>query len=227
MPERNKGKIIAIIPARGGSKGIHRKNIQILGGKPLIAWTIEAAKMSRVVDRIIVSTEDEEIAEVAREWGGEVPFFRPVEMARDDSSAGEAVCHAQSRLIKAGENVAVTMVLYPTHPFRTRHMFKAAVSALLDHKCDTFTTVRKINTPPGKFVGLNRQGYIYPLSLPGAPQVHYRPYGLITATRRHHLNRGTYVYPVSDLASLVDIDEPEDLKYAEAVLNAGFVDYYG
>ena len=74
-------EILALIPARGGSKGIPRKNIRSFAGYPLIAWSIAAAKQSRLVTRVIVSTDDEEIAEVAREWGAETPFFRPAELA--------------------------------------------------------------------------------------------------------------------------------------------------
>ncbi|WP_219995537.1 cytidylyltransferase domain-containing protein [Cylindrospermopsis raciborskii] len=81
-----KGKtVLAITPARGGSKGIPRKNITQVGGKPLIAWTIEEAKKSRYIDRLILSSEDDETIEVAKTWGCEVPFKRPIELAQDDT----------------------------------------------------------------------------------------------------------------------------------------------
>jgi len=76
-------EILALIPARGGSKGIPRKNIRPFAGYPLIAWSIAAAKQSSLVPRVIVSTDDEEIAAVAREWGAETPFLRPAELAQD------------------------------------------------------------------------------------------------------------------------------------------------
>src|SRR3712207_4288147 len=76
---------LGIIPARGGSKTVPRKNLKLLGGKPLIVWSIEAARASRELDRFIVSTDDDEIAAVAREHGAEVPFLRPAEFARDDT----------------------------------------------------------------------------------------------------------------------------------------------
>ncbi|MGC8761712.1 MAG: cytidylyltransferase domain-containing protein, partial [Bryobacteraceae bacterium] len=78
-------RVLGVIPARGGSKGIPRKNIRLLGGKPLLAWTIETAKASRRLTRVVLSTEDEEIAEVGRAWGVEVPFLRPRELAEDDT----------------------------------------------------------------------------------------------------------------------------------------------
>ena len=87
-------KIIAVIPARGGSKTIHRKNLRLLAGKPLIAWTIEEAKKSQYIDRLILSSDDPEIIATAREWGCEVPFVRPAYLARDDTPGIEPVIHA-------------------------------------------------------------------------------------------------------------------------------------
>ena len=87
-------KILAIIPARGGSKGLPRKNIKPLLGKPLIAWTIEQALASKYLDRVIVSTEDEEIAAISRKYCAEVPFLRPKELARDDSPTIDTLLHA-------------------------------------------------------------------------------------------------------------------------------------
>ena len=85
---------LAIIPARGGSKGILRKNLQPLAGKPLLAWTIEATLDSEMVDRVVVSTEDPEIAEAARQWGAETPFMRPDEFAADHVHSVHVVLHA-------------------------------------------------------------------------------------------------------------------------------------
>ena len=93
-------KILAVIPARGGSKGVPRKNIKDLGGKPLIAWTIECAKKSKYLDRVIVSTEDNEIASVAQKWGAEVPFMRPMELAQDDTPGVMPVVHAARTLMR-------------------------------------------------------------------------------------------------------------------------------
>ena len=85
--------VLAIIPARGGSKGVPRKNIRDVAGKPLIAWTIEEAKKSGYIDRLVVSTDDQEIADVAVLWGGEVPFLRPAELAQDDTPGIAPVIH--------------------------------------------------------------------------------------------------------------------------------------
>lgn len=111
----NGKRVLAVIPARGGSKGVPRKNIRILAGKPLIAWTIEEAKKSRYIDRLIVSTEDPEIIEVARAWGCEEPFVRPVELAQDDTPGYEVILHALSCL----PGFDYVVLLQPTSPFRT------------------------------------------------------------------------------------------------------------
>ena len=95
-------KILAVIPARGGSKGIPRKNIKNLGGKPLIAWTIECAQKSKYLDRIVVSTEDEEIAQVAKKWGADVPFMRPMELAQDDTPGVTPIVHAARTMLRGG-----------------------------------------------------------------------------------------------------------------------------
>lgn len=109
-------KLLGIIPARGGSKAIPRKNLQILAGKPLIAWTIEEAKKSQYLDRLILSSEDAEIIAAAKAWGCEVPFVRPVELAQDDTPGIETVIHA---LNWVGEHYDYVVLLQPTSPLRT------------------------------------------------------------------------------------------------------------
>jgi len=109
-------KILGIIPARGGSKGIFRKNLKLLAGKPLIAWTIEEAKKSHYLDRIILSSEDAEIIATAKTLGCEVPFVRPVELARDDTPGIEPVIHALNCL---GEPFDYVVLLQPTSPLRS------------------------------------------------------------------------------------------------------------
>ncbi|MBG9940490.1 acylneuraminate cytidylyltransferase family protein [Brevibacillus formosus] len=106
--------VLAIIPARGGSKGIPRKNIREVGGKPLLSWTIEEAKKSVYIDRLIVSTDDEEIADVARQYDGEVPFLRPKELAKDDAPGVAPVLHALEVLPKYD----YVVLLQPTSPLR-------------------------------------------------------------------------------------------------------------
>ena len=110
---------IAVIPARGGSKRIPRKNIKEFCGKPMIAWPIEAAKKSELFDRIIVSTDDDEIAKVAKSWGAEVPFVRPVELSDDYSGTSEVMAHAVSWMSKQGWKLNAVCCMYATSVFFT------------------------------------------------------------------------------------------------------------
>ena len=108
---------IAIIPARGGSKRIPRKNIKLFHGKPLIAYSIELALKSQFFKRVLVTTNDKEIAKIAREYGAETPFIRPEELSNDISTSGDAVTHALEYLQTEGEEFAFFCTLYPTAPF--------------------------------------------------------------------------------------------------------------
>jgi len=125
---------LALIPARGGSKGIPRKNIRNFAGYPLIAWSIAAAKQSKLVTRIIVSTDDEEIAAVAREHGAETPFLRPAELAQDKTTDLPVFEHALQWLAKhEGYRPKVVVQLRPTSPIRPKSMVDDAINILLNH----------------------------------------------------------------------------------------------
>lgn len=107
--------VLAVIPARGGSKGVPRKNIREVGGKPLIAWTIEEAKKSQYVDRLILSSDDAEIIRIGKEWGCEVPFVRPAALAQDQTPGIEPVLHA----VREVPGFDYVVLLQPTSPHRT------------------------------------------------------------------------------------------------------------
>ena len=125
--------ILGVIPARGGSKGVPRKNIKDLCGKPLIAWTIEEMKKSKYIDRLIVSTEDEEIAEVARKYGGEVPFMRPKELAEDTSTDLEFFEHALAWLKENEDYVPdICLRLPTTSPLRRVEDVDLGIEKLVD-----------------------------------------------------------------------------------------------
>lgn len=121
-----KQKILALIPARGGSKLLPRKNVLELNQKPLIAWTIEAASRSGYLDRCIVSTDDPEIARVAKDWGGDVPFERPAELARDETPTLDVALHAVDTL--PGYDILV--ILQPTSPLRTTGDIDETIEAM-------------------------------------------------------------------------------------------------
>ncbi len=121
---------IAVIPARGGSKRIPRKNIKEFFGKPMIAWSIEAAKESKLFDHIIVSTDDAEIAEVARQWGAEVPFMRPAELSDDYAGTTEVIAHATQWALDQGFDVDAVCCIYATAPFVQVKDLKRGLEAL-------------------------------------------------------------------------------------------------
>lgn len=108
-------RVLAVIAARGGSKGVPRKNVRLVGGKPLIAWTIGAARKSRYIDRLVVSSDDPEIIETAKAWGCEAPFVRPAELARDETPGVDPVLHALEELPGYG----LVVLLQPTSPLRS------------------------------------------------------------------------------------------------------------
>ena len=117
--------IVAIIPARGGSKGLPGKNILNFSGKPLIAWTIEAALKCKRIDRVVVSTDDEEIARISGEYGAEVPFMRPSVISQDDSSSVDVVLHALDHV-----QASTFVLLQPTSPLRTAEHIDNAIQRM-------------------------------------------------------------------------------------------------
>jgi len=134
--------VVGVIPARGGSKGIHRKNIQLLAGKPLVAWTIETALACPSLDRAIVSTDDEEIARIAQHYGAEVPFLRPTKLAQDDTPDLPVYQHALSWLAKQERyRPDIVVWLRPTAPLRTVQDVEAAIQLLIDSGADCVRSV--------------------------------------------------------------------------------------
>lgn len=121
---------IAVIPARGGSKRIPRKNIKDFCGKPMIAWSIETAKVSGLFDHIIVSTDDAEIAVVAKQWGAEVPFMRPAELSNDYADTTEVIAHATQWALDQGWPVTAVCCIYATAPVAQADDLKRGLEAL-------------------------------------------------------------------------------------------------
>ncbi|WP_321493244.1 acylneuraminate cytidylyltransferase family protein [uncultured Desulfobacter sp.] len=137
-----KPEIIAIIPARGGSKGLYKKNIRLLNGKPLIAYTIASALKCKNITKTLVSTEDNEIAEISKAFNAEVPFLRPRELAMDKSSIGLSMEYTLKRLEDEYSYVPDILVeLYPTSPFRTASMMNKLTNILLDGVSSVKTVV--------------------------------------------------------------------------------------
>ncbi len=139
---------LAVIPARGGSKRIPRKNVRAFAGKPIIVWSIEAAFHSGVFDRVVVSTDDEEIADVGRAAGAEVPFTRPAELADDHTGTRAVMAHAVAALTVAEPSTTIVCCLYPTAPFVAADDLRSAVDLLrTDADTDVVMTVAAFASP--------------------------------------------------------------------------------
>ena len=148
-----KGKyILGLIPARGGSKGLPRKNIKPLLDKPLIAWTIEQALASKYLDRVVVSTDDEEIAEVSKKYGAEVPFIRPKELARDDSTTSDVILHALNWFEKKGVKFDYLALLEPTSPLRKKDDIDKCIGLLINNEAaKSIVSVSKLESANPEF----------------------------------------------------------------------------
>ena len=209
--------LLAIVPARGGSKGLPRKNLLDLGGKPLLAHSIEAALATPGIERVVVSTEDEEIARAARQWGAEVPFMRPAELAGDESLLGEAVEHALEALAGQGYRPRAYCLLPPSHPFRHLELMEELAARALEGFA-TVGTVRRM--PPRSYFEPDGARYAPPELAQGP---YFRPYGLFAAASLVPASRH-FTREVSDPAGLVDIDHAEDLLRARRILAANLFD---
>ncbi len=151
-------KILAMIPARGGSKGLPGKNIKQLCGKPVIAWSIDAGKSSRYVDHLMVSTDSDEIASVAREYGADVPFLRPEYLASDTATSFDAIKHT---LDFYGQQFDYIVLLEPTSPLRTSDDIDIAIEALLSAEADSIVGISKTEDQnPAFLIKKNDRGFI-------------------------------------------------------------------
>jgi N,N'-diacetyllegionaminate synthase len=222
-------RVLAVIPARGGSRSIPRKNLQTVAGRPLIAWTIDAARRARRVDRVIVTTEDEEIAAVAREWGAEVPMLRPAELARDDTPGIEPVIHAVSWLHEhEGYDPDVVLILQPTSPLRLADDIDASVSLYHERGVKALISVcRNAHpdswtskmTPDGILTEFRPQLEEPTVRQEGADR--YGQNGAIYLIDRAHLVAQHTLYADSTLAYVMPADRSLDIDDAWQLTAAG------
>jgi CMP-N,N'-diacetyllegionaminic acid synthase len=228
--------VIAIIPARGGSKGIPRKNIVDVAGRPLIDYSIEHAQRSKRITRVIVSTDDEEIAGVARKSGAEVPFLRPKDLAGDTVLDLPVFEHALRWLEESeGARPGIVVHLRPTAPLRPDGQIDAMIELLdRDQNADSVRSVSKPGPHPWRMFGIGADGYLHPFMNTGhkepyllrrqeLPEVYW--YNAVTdVTRRRtilekHSMTGDRILPyIIDSRYVVDIDEPDDLLIAAVKL---------
>lgn len=226
MLKNKKDKVVAIVLARGGSKSIPRKNVLPLKGKPLVAWPIELAKSINRIDRVIMTTEDDEIAEIARQYGAEIPFKRPMELCEDDVQTLPVICHCVEYLEKE-ENYKpdVVLVLYPTNPFLSKEKVEEALDLFENTKCDSVLSVTK---DWGRFWKKDQDNDRYfPLHPKGRPNRQYynplyREDGAIYFSRRNVLmdenlliSETNTEFVIMEEGDHIDIDEISDWKKAE------------
>ncbi|CAB1061335.1 N-acylneuraminate cytidylyltransferase (EC [Olavius sp. associated proteobacterium Delta 1] len=220
-------KIVAIIPARGESKRIPKKNIKSFAGQPIIAYSIKAALATGLFDRIIVSTDSQEIAQVARNWGAEVPFVRPAELADDYTGTAKVILHALNWLGKHYENVGTLCCIYPTAPFIQPEAIQKGYELL---KVRGLTSVYSVTTFPApifRALKINETGrleMIWPENLDtrsqdlpeayhDAGQFYWADAKIYRKIKRFHSDNAM---PVVIPRYLVhDIDTPEDWETAE------------
>lgn len=222
--------MIAIIPARGGSKGLPGKNIRLLNGKPLIAYAVEEGLKAKHIDHVIVSTDDEEIARIAVEYGAELPFMRPAELATDTALAVDNYIYTINRLEKeGGKPIDSFVVLQPTSPLRIADDIDGAVELFEQKTADSVVSYcreahpvswHKFLDEEGRFVNIfednlkNRQDN----------RVSYYPNGAVYVFRtsiirqRKYFTSKSYAYIMPRIRS-VDIDFVEDFEYAEFLLS--------
>lgn len=221
--------MIAIIPARGGSKGLPGKNVRPLNGKPLIAYAVEAAQKARHIDRIIISTDDEEIARVAVECGAELPFMRPAELASDTAMAVDNYIYTIGRLEKeCGKAIDSFVVLQPTSPLRIAEDIDGATELFNKKGADSVISYCQEAHPVSWHKYLDEEGRFVDILTSNINnrqdnRVSYYPNGAVYVFRtamirnRKYYTDKSYAYVMPRNRS-VDIDFIEDFEYAEFLL---------
>ncbi|MDB4173097.1 acylneuraminate cytidylyltransferase family protein, partial [bacterium] len=156
----NGQSVLAVIPARGGSKGLPGKNILKLKDKPLLAWTIEAAKESKYLDHVIVSTDNDDISKAAKDYGCDVPFLRPHELATDEASIYDVLVHALDQL---KDSYDVLVLLQPTSPLRTFKDIDACLQILSDSNAPSCVSVCEASKSPNWMYWLDKEDHLTPI----------------------------------------------------------------
>jgi len=229
-----KGKnILGLIPARGGSKGLPRKNIKPLLGKPLIAWTIEQALASKYLDRIVASTDDEKIAEISKKYGAEVPFIRPKKLAEDNAKGIDVVLHVIDwfRENDKRKQYDLIMLLQPTSPLRTKEDIDKTIEYLFFKEAKAIVSVCEVdhhplwaNTLPEdgcmknfirqEIINKNRQELPVFYRLNGAIYLAYCNY---IKQCKSFIGKETFAYIMPKERS-VDIDDEIDFELAQILM---------
>jgi CMP-N,N'-diacetyllegionaminic acid synthase len=217
--------ILAVIPARGGSRGLPGKHMRRINGEPMITYTIRAAIASRRIDRVVVSTDDPAIAGAARDAGAEVPYLRPEELAADETPTFPVIDHAVRAVESDGEAVSVVVTLQPTSPLRTAEQIDAAIALLDPPRVRSVVSVTALDLPASVVGGLVGGRY---RSIPMPPGTDTRRQGspgavrltgAIYVTTRGLLAEGRLIDDapaalLTDASSAIDVDDAQDLRAA-------------
>lgn len=226
-------KILSLIPARGGSKGLARKNLRLLCGKPLVAWTIEEALKSNYIDKVVVTTDDKRIASVAKRYGAEVPFMRPKHLAGDTAKMYDAILHALNFFGRAKEDFDILLLLQPTSPLRNAGDIDKAIELLFSRNAGAIVSVCRVkhhplrsNTLPqdGCMKGFvrcntmhqNRQDLPEYYRLNGALYLAHLSY---FKKRKDFFGSRTFAY-LMPFERSVDIDNQIDMQLAEILMQS-------
>lgn len=227
-------RVLGIVPARSGSKGVPGKNVRLLAGRPLLAYTADAARESGVVDRVILSTDADDIARIGLQVGLEVPFMRPAALAQDETPMLPVVQHAMNALDADGWRADLVVLLQPTSPLRRAEHIRRAVETLQQSDADSVVGVVEIprHLSPDYVMRID-EGMLRPF-LPDGYRVTrrqdarpaYSREGTVYAFRRETLERFGDIYGdrcrplIVDAGDSLSIDTPEDWDAAERILSA-------
>ena len=224
----NGKKIIAIIPARSGSKGIKNKNIKKLNGKPLIAYSIEFAKSVGIIDYILVSTDSEKYAQIAKSYGAKVPFIRPSELAQDNSKGMDVIIHSLNWIKMNIDNAWYCLILQPTTPLRKVEDIEEMIKMFINNNADAIISVCEVDHPPEwtfKITNTLKLENIFNLDNPPQNrqdcQKYYRLNGVyyfaiipFLLNNKSFFSKNTIAYIMPKIRS-IDIDSELDFKLAE------------
>ncbi len=223
-------RVVALIPARGGSKSVPNKNLYLLGGQPLLAWPIETARATPEIDRIIVSTDDTRIADCAREYGAEV-HDRPSELATDTALVADTVRHLHAQLVDQGQAADIMVLLEATSPFRSPDMIRRCLTRMLNEDLDSIATFHKAEINPWRTWRV-RDGAPEPFiegAIPWLPRQQlpeaYQLNGAVYAFRPDRLPPdmprllfGKTGAEIVSTNEIIDIDDHKDFIIADAIL---------
>jgi N-acylneuraminate cytidylyltransferase len=234
---------LALIPARGGSKSIPRKNIRPFAGHPLIAYSIAAGLAAETISRVVVSTDDEEIAAIARRYGAETPFLRPAELSQDHTADLPVFQHALEWLAEhEGYQPEIVVQLRPTSPFRRVSLIDQAVYRLLERpEADSVRTVCVPFQNPFKMWRIGLDGFMQPLLGVEYPEPYNMPRQLLpevfwqtgyvdvawadTILQKNSMTGDRILPLVIDPSEWIDIDAPDDWRRAERLLESGEISF--